>query len=120
MPGPLAGDGAKPVVWIGWIARHLAGTLLRPDVDLHSFNPVRTWFCLHSAVQQQMGWPVSGGPVIRHAFHSISLTFTWENPFMNEPRTLWQVVVDEARICLREYFLPLVIAWRWLRRVTRR
>lgn len=39
---------------------------------------------------------------------------------MNVTRSLWRIVVDETRICLRLYFLPLVIAWRWLRRVKRK
>jgi len=39
---------------------------------------------------------------------------------MKDSRSPWQVIAREARICLRLYFLPLTLAWRWLRRITRR
>jgi hypothetical protein len=38
---------------------------------------------------------------------------------MSDPRSLWQVVVDEAKVWLSLFFLPLTITWRWLRRLTR-
>jgi hypothetical protein len=39
---------------------------------------------------------------------------------MNDFRSLWRVVVNEARIFLGLLFQPVTSAWRWLRRGKRR
>lgn len=102
---------------VAQIERHLVGTLRRPDVDLHSFRPMRTWdpSAPHRAATD--GRARSGWPITCRAFRAL---FTWRHPFMNDFRSLWRVVVNEARIFLGLLFQPVTCAWRWLRRGKRR
>jgi hypothetical protein len=58
-PANVAGERAMRVAQI---ERHLVGTLRRPDVDLHSFRPMRTWdpSAPHRAAtdgRARSGWP---------------------------------------------------------------
>jgi hypothetical protein len=39
---------------------------------------------------------------------------------MNDRHSLWQVFVDELQACLLMYCEPLIVTWRWLRRIWRR